>query len=141
MGPTFSTILTEFWTDFLQFSAKDGGVSNPPTPPLMCAPAQNSKLKQTVATISALSPLFLNSFRDPWYDTCFKLIHIYFRGIFLSIIVCTINVTPTEKFHFISALRSFELSHYHYAFLEGGGIFFKIITLYNDFIQYVPHKR
>ena len=25
MGPTFSTILSEFWTDFLQFSAKDGG--------------------------------------------------------------------------------------------------------------------
>ena len=30
MGPTFSTILNEFWTDFLQFSAKDGGVSHPP---------------------------------------------------------------------------------------------------------------
>ena len=38
MGPTFSTILNEFWTDFLQFSAKDGEVSHPPTPPLMCAP-------------------------------------------------------------------------------------------------------
>ena len=25
MGRTFSTILNEFWTDFLQFSAKDGG--------------------------------------------------------------------------------------------------------------------
>ena len=31
-GTDFSTILNEFWTDFLQFSAKDGGgVShNPP---------------------------------------------------------------------------------------------------------------
>ena len=39
MGPTFSTILNEFWTDFLQFSAKDGGgCHTPPTPPLMCAP-------------------------------------------------------------------------------------------------------
>ena len=41
MGPTFSTILNEFWTDFLQFSAKDGGggCHTPPHPPLMCAPA------------------------------------------------------------------------------------------------------
>ena len=39
MGPTFSTILNEFWNDFLQFSAKDGGGGvTPPTPPLMCAP-------------------------------------------------------------------------------------------------------
>ena len=30
MGPTFSTILNEFWTDFLQFSAKDGGCHTPP---------------------------------------------------------------------------------------------------------------
>jgi len=38
VGPTFLTILNEFWTDFLQFSAKDGGVLHPSTPPLMCAP-------------------------------------------------------------------------------------------------------
>ena len=33
MGPTFSTILNEFWTDFFQFSAKDGGgvAPHPPT--------------------------------------------------------------------------------------------------------------
>ena len=38
-GTDFSTILNEFWTDFLHFSAKDGGVSPPPpTPPLMYAP-------------------------------------------------------------------------------------------------------
>ena len=43
-GTDFSTILNEFWTDFLQFSAKDGGggVSHPPTPPLMCAPARQT---------------------------------------------------------------------------------------------------
>ena len=33
-GTDFSTILNKFWTDFLKFSAKDGGgVSHPPTPP------------------------------------------------------------------------------------------------------------
>ena len=34
-GTDFSTILNEFWTDFLQFSAKDGGCHAPPphTPP------------------------------------------------------------------------------------------------------------
>ena len=38
-GTDFSTILNEFWTDFLQFSAKDGGgVTSPPNPPLMCVP-------------------------------------------------------------------------------------------------------
>ena len=32
-GTDFFTILNEFWTDFLQFSAKDGGVSHPPHSP------------------------------------------------------------------------------------------------------------
>ena len=50
MGPTFSTILNEFWTDFLQFSAKDGGVSHPPTPPLMCAPV-HTVYKPTAARL------------------------------------------------------------------------------------------
>ena len=39
MGPTFSTILNEFWTDFLQFSAKYGGCHIP----LMCAPEGEGK--------------------------------------------------------------------------------------------------
>ena len=39
MGPTFSTILKEFWTEFLQFWGKEeGGV----TPTLMCAPVPNA---------------------------------------------------------------------------------------------------
>ena len=38
-GTDFFHNFDKFWTDFLQFSAKDGGVSHPPTPPLMCAPA------------------------------------------------------------------------------------------------------
>ena len=33
MGPTFPTILNKFYTDFLQFSAEDGGVLHPPHPP------------------------------------------------------------------------------------------------------------
>ena len=33
MGPTFSTTLNEFWTDFLQFLAKDGGCRTPAHPP------------------------------------------------------------------------------------------------------------
>ena len=53
MGPTFSTILNEFWTDFLQFSPP------PPTPPLMCAPDINICIVCTKTEL-VISPQKLN---------------------------------------------------------------------------------
>ena len=96
--------------------------------------------KQTVETISVLSPLFLNSFRDSWFVTCFELIRIYFRVIFLSIIVCTINVTSTEIISFYLDIRKFCVIPLALC-LVFFGFSLRSCTLYNDFIQYVPSKR
>ena len=63
-GTDFSTILNEFWIDFLQFSAKDGWVSHPPTPPLMCAPGHTiflctkSNLHQSPACGNYIRPKY-----------------------------------------------------------------------------------
>ena len=68
MGPTFSTILNEFWTDFLQFSAKDGGVSHPPTPPLMCAPVHYFKIGPYLLHIAGLTLATIMSYLNDSAD-------------------------------------------------------------------------
>ena len=98
------------------------------------------KIRQTVATISALAPLFLNSFHDPWYYTCFEIIRIYFRVIFLWIIGCTINITPTEIISFYLGIKTFCVIPLALrCFFNRFSL--RSCTLYNDFIQYVPPKR